>query len=74
MPLTTAFPARFEVLRDPQLCISCGRCIQECSHGVHQFYKDIHQQHAIHGQIIKKMTLLTMEIDTIILKLSVFNG
>ena len=40
MPLTTAFPARFEVLRDPQLCISCGRCIQECSHGVHQFYKD----------------------------------
>lgn len=40
MSLMTAYASRFEVLRDTEKCISCGRCIQECAHGVHQFYKD----------------------------------
>ena len=40
MSLMTAYASRFEVLRDTEKCISCGRCVQECAHGVHQFYKD----------------------------------
>ena len=34
------FASRYEVLRDKEKCIACGRCIRECSHGVHSFYKD----------------------------------
>lgn len=36
MPVTS-FAARFEVLRDMNRCNLCGRCIKECSIGVHQF-------------------------------------
>ena len=30
-------PAAFEVIRDPQRCVSCRLCIEQCPNGVHSF-------------------------------------
>lgn len=39
MSLMNAFPSRFEVVRDMDKCIACGRCVTECGHGVHRFVR-----------------------------------
>lgn len=39
MSLMNTFPSRFEVVRDMDKCIACGRCVVECGHGVHRFVK-----------------------------------
>ena len=42
----TAFAPNFEVLRDMDRCILCGKCTRECSYGVHQFSADHKRLHA----------------------------
>ena len=30
-------PPQFEVVRDPQRCVNCKVCVEQCPNGVHRF-------------------------------------
>ena len=30
-------PPQFEVVRDPQRCVNCKACVEQCPNGVHRF-------------------------------------
>ena len=30
-------PPQFEVVRDPQCCVNCKVCVEQCPNGVHRF-------------------------------------